>query len=164
MPNKKISELPTYTGDTTGTYVVIDNSSLTETFKIQKESFVSGYLEAPVRGTWTLATGANTVSFTVPASASYIMSVMSSVPNGIVVWVAQVTVTNTNVPVVGVSYAWYYNGNGLVFTAIPGQIVGVLNAITSSSPSQTNSNIFTFGITNNTGSSQVVNYSYLKTS
>ena len=164
MPNKKISELPTYTGDTTGTYVVIDNSGLTETFKIQKESFVSGYLEAPVRGTWTLATGANTVSFTVPPSASYIMSVIGNVPNGIVVWVAQVTVTNTNVPVVGVSFAWYYNGNGLVFTAIPNQIITALNAISNSSVGVANSNIFTFGITNNTGSSQVVNYSYLKTS
>ena len=34
MANTKISALPTFTGNTTGVYVVIDNAGLTETFKI----------------------------------------------------------------------------------------------------------------------------------
>jgi hypothetical protein len=42
MANTKISALPTFTGDTTGVYVVIDNSGLTETYKVTKERFLSG--------------------------------------------------------------------------------------------------------------------------
>jgi hypothetical protein len=38
MANTKISALPTFTGDTTGAYLVMDNSGLTETFKVHKRN------------------------------------------------------------------------------------------------------------------------------
>jgi len=41
MANTKISALPTFTGDTTGVYVVIDNAGLTQTFKITIDQLLS---------------------------------------------------------------------------------------------------------------------------
>ena len=38
MANTKISQLTTWTGDTTGFYLVVDNSGLTQTYKTTKES------------------------------------------------------------------------------------------------------------------------------
>jgi hypothetical protein len=91
------------------------------------------------------------------------MWVLGNVPNGIVAWNAMVTISNTNVPVVGSQYAWYYDtGNQLVFTAIPDQITGTNNAIVTTPNSYAgNSNVFTFGITNNSPSPQVIQYGYL---
>lgn len=114
-----------------------------------------------VRGNWTLVTGSNTVSFTVPGGYTYSMWVVGNIPNGICVWNATATVTNTNVPVIGQQFAWYYAaGNSLVITSIPSQIIGTAGAISNSSPTISDANIFTFGITNNSGSSQVVNWGY----
>jgi hypothetical protein len=116
---------------------------------------------AKTTGSWTLATGANTVSFTVTAGQSYVMWVNGNIPNGIVNWNATVTLSNSNVPVIGSQYAWYYLlGNALVLTSIPNQIVGTLGSISTSSPTVSNSNTFTFGITNNSGTSQTVYYGY----
>lgn len=120
---------------------------------------------SPATGSWTLSPGANTVSFTVTAGQSYIMWVNGNIPYGIVNWNATVTLSNSNVPVIGVQYGWYYlAGNDLVLTSIPSQIVGTAGSIITSSPGITNSNIFTFGITNNSGSSQIVYYGYVKIS
>jgi len=164
MANTKISALSTYTGNTSGAYLVMNNSSNTESFKVTKETLLSGYSQ-PVIGSWTLSTGSNTVSFTVPAGQSYIMWVNGNIPNGIVNWNATVTLSNSNVPAIGVHYGWYYlAGNALVLTSIPDQIVGTAGTIITSSPVITNSNIFTFGITNNSGSSQIVYYGYIKVS
>ena len=116
---------------------------------------------AKTTGSWTLATGANTVSFTVTAGQSYVMWVNGNIPNGIVNWNATVTLSNTNVPAIGSQYAWYYLlGNALVLTSIPNQIVGTLGSISTSSPTVSNTNTFTFGITNNSGTSQTVYYGY----
>jgi hypothetical protein len=168
MANTKISALPTFTGDTTGAYLVMDNSSLTETFKVPKETLFSGYTTntiSPVSGSWTLSTGVNTVSFTVPAGQSYVMWVNGNISNGIVNWNATVTLSNANVPVIGVQYGWYYlAGNALVLTSIPNQIVGTAGTIITSSPAVSNSNTFTFGITNNSGTSQIIYYGYIKVS
>jgi hypothetical protein len=93
------------------------------------------------------------------------MWVNGNIPNGIVTWNATVTVSNTNVPVVGSQYAWYYStGNNLVFTAIPDQITGTNNSIVNSPTSYApnTSNVFKFGITNNSGSNQTINYGYTK--
>ena len=117
------------------------------------------------RGSWTLATGANTVSFTVTTGQSYVMWVNGNIPNGIVNWNATVTLSNSNVPVVGVQYGWYYlAGNALALTSIPSQIVGTAGTISTSAPAVSNSNTFTFGITNNSGTSQLVYYGYLRIS
>ena len=168
MANTKISSLPTFTGDTTGAYLVMDNSSLTETFKVPKETLLSGYttnVVSPVSGSWTLSAGTNTVSFTVTAGESYVMWVNGNIPNGIVNWNATVTLSNSNVPVIGVQYGWYYlAGNALELTSIPSQIVGTAGTISTSAPAGSNTNTFTFGITNNSGTSQIVYYGYIKIS
>ena len=168
MANTKISALPLYTGDTTGSYLVMDNSGLTQTYKVTKETLFSGYttnVVSPVSGSWTLSTGANTVSFTVTAGQSYVMWVNGNIPNGIVNWNATVTLSNSNVPVIGVQYGWYYlAGNALELTSIPSQIVGTAGSISTSAPAVSNSNTFTFGITNNSGTSQIVYYGYIKIS
>ena len=164
MANTKISQLPTFTGDTTGAYLVMDNSGLTESFKVSKETLFSGYttnVVSPVSGSWTLSAGTNTVSFTVTAGQSYVMWVNGNIPNGIVNWNATVTLSNSNVPVIGVQYGWYYlAGNALVLTSIPSQIVGTAGTISTSAPAGSNTNTFTFGITNNSGTSQTVYYGY----
>ena len=168
MANTKISQLPTFTGDTTGAYLVMDNSGLTESFKVSKETLFSGYttnVVSPVSGSWTLSAGTNTVSFTVTAGESYVMWVNGNIPNGIVNWNATVTLSNSNVPVIGVQYGWYYlAGNALVLTSIPSQIVGTAGSISTSAPAGSNTNTFTFGITNNSGTSQIIYYGYIKIS
>jgi hypothetical protein len=165
MANTKISQLPTFTGNTNGTFIVINNSGNTESFKVVKETFLSGSTGVPVTGSWTLTTGANTVSFTVTAGQSYVMWVNGNIPNGIVNWNATVTISNPNVPVIGVQYGWYYlAGNNLVLTSIPSQIVGTAGSISTSAPAVSNSNTFTFGITNNSGTSQIIYYGYIKIS
>jgi hypothetical protein len=113
-------------------------------------------------GSWTLATGANTVSITVPLNGNYQMWVNGNIPNGIVEWNATVNVSNPNVPAIGSQYAWYYaTGNALVLTAIPNQIVGTVGVISSSTGYLGNTaDVFTFGITNNSGSSQVIKWGY----
>jgi hypothetical protein len=120
---------------------------------------------SPTTGSWTLSAGTNTVSFTVTAGQSYVMWVNGNIPNGIVNWNATVTLSNSNVPAIGVQYGWYYlAGNQLVLTSIPSQIVGTAGSIVTTSPAVSNSNTFTFGITNNTVSSQIIYYGYIKIS
>jgi hypothetical protein len=168
MANTKIGQLPTFTGNTNGTFIVINNSGNTESFKVPKETLFSGYstsVVSPVSGSWTLSAGTNTVSFTVTAGQSYVMWVNGNIPNGIVNWNATVTLSNSNVPVIGVQYGWYYlAGNALALTSIPSQIVGTAGSISTSAPAVSNSNTFTFGITNNSGTSQIVYYGYVKIS
>jgi hypothetical protein len=93
------------------------------------------------------------------------MWVNGNIPNGIVNWNATVTLSNSNVPVIGVQYGWYYvAGNALVLTSIPDQIVGIAGTISTSAPGFTNSNTFKFGITNNSGESRTIYYGYTKIS
>jgi hypothetical protein len=170
MANTKISQLPTFTGDTTGAYIVMDNSSLTETFKVPKETLFSGYstnVVSPVSGSWTVTPGTNNYSFTVDSSNTYNLWVQGNIPNGIIVYNATVSVSNLNVPVIGVQYAWNYTGGGspILLTSIPAQIIGTAGAISTDSPAVgTTTNTFVFGIQNTTGSNVTVNYGYLKIS
>jgi hypothetical protein len=92
------------------------------------------------------------------------MWVRGNIPNGIIVWNATVTITNTNVPVVGQQFAWVYDGAGnpLDFTSIPSQIVGTPNTILRSYISSGTTNEFIFGIANTSGASQTVYYGYTK--
>jgi hypothetical protein len=170
MANTKISQLPTFTGDTTGTYIVMDNSSLTETFKVPKETLFSGYstnVVSPVSGSWTVTPGTNNYSFTVDSNNTYNLWVQGNIPNGIIVYNATVSVSNLNVPVIGVQYAWNYTGGGspILLTSIPVQIIGTAGAISTASPAVgTSTNTFVFGIQNNTASNITVNYGYIKIS
>ena len=43
MANTKISDLPIFTGDTDGSYLVMNNSANTETFKVTKETLLEGF-------------------------------------------------------------------------------------------------------------------------
>ena len=112
-------------------------------------------------GSWTVSAGAGTYSFTVPANANYVMWMRGNIPNGICIWNATVSISNTNVPVIGNQYGWYYiGGNQLVLTAIPSQIIGTSGSIITSSPAVSNTSTFSFGITNNSGTNQTVFYGY----
>ena len=118
-------------------------------------------------GNWTVPAGASTQSFSVESGASYTMWVNGNIPNGIITWNATVTTTNTNVPVVGSQHGWYYTaGNALVLTSMPDQITGTNGSIvnTPSAYAPNTSNVFKFGITNNSGTSQTINYGYIKLS
>jgi hypothetical protein len=118
-------------------------------------------------GTWTVPTGASTQSFTLDTNSSYSMWVNGNIPFGIIIWNATATLSNTNVPVVGAQYGWYYStGNALVLTSMPNQFVGT-NGIILNTPgdyASNTSNVFSFGITNNSGTSQTINYGYIKLS
>jgi len=113
-------------------------------------------------GSWILATGANTVSITVPPNGNYQMWVSGTCDYGIVEWNATVNVSNTNVPAIGSQYGWYYAaGNALVLTSIPNQIIGTAGVISSATGyTGTISNVFSFGITNNSGSTQTAYWGY----
>jgi hypothetical protein len=143
---------------TTGNVTVGGNLNVTGT---------GGNVLTKTTGTWTLPTGASTQSFTVDMNSSYSMWVNGNIPNGIITWNATVTTSNTNVPAVGSQYGWYYTpGNALVLTAMPDQIIGTTNTLISSPTSYApnTSNVFKFGITNNSGASQIINYGYIKLS
>jgi hypothetical protein len=43
MSNLKISQLPSYTGNTSGSWLVMNNSGETTTYKVQRENLLSGY-------------------------------------------------------------------------------------------------------------------------
>ena len=169
MANTKISQLPTFTGDTNGSFIVINNSGNTESFKVAKETLFSGYstnVVSPVSGSWTVTPGTNNYSFTVDINNTYNLWVLGNIPNGIIVYNATVSVSNTNVPVIGYQYAWNYTGGSspISFTSIPTQIIGTAGAISTASPSVSSTNTFVFGIQNNTGSGVTVNYGYIKIS
>jgi hypothetical protein len=118
-------------------------------------------------GTWTVPTGASTQSFTLDTNSSYSMWVNGNIPFGIIIWNATATLSNTNVPVVGAQYGWYYStGNALVLTSMPSQFVGTNGSIlnTPGDYASNTSNVFSFGITNNSGTSQTINYGYIKLS
>ena len=134
---------------------------------ISSSSQLTTAFPSKTTGAWSVPAGASTQSFTVEAGASYTMWVNGNIPNGIITWNATVTTSNTNVPVVGSQYGWYYTaGNALVLTAMPDQIIGtngsIANIPTSYAPNT--SNVFKFGITNNSGTTQTINYGYIKLS
>jgi hypothetical protein len=118
-------------------------------------------------GSWNVATGNTTQSFTVDPNNTYQMWVEGNIPNGIIAWNATATVTNTNVPVAGAQYAWVYSGGGtpIDFTSIPNQFEGIANTIVRSSDAPSaNTNRFEFGINNTSGSAQTVRYGWIKIS
>jgi hypothetical protein len=134
---------------------------------ISSSSQLTTAFPSKTTGAWSVPAGASTQSFTVEAGASYTMWVNGNIPNGIITWNATVTTSNTNVPVVGSQYGWYYSvGNALVLTAMPDQIIGTTNTLISSPTSYApnTSNVFKFGITNNSGTTETINYGYIKLS
>ena len=124
-----------------------------------------GQLANRVEGSWTVTSGTNTYSFTVPSDGTYTMWVKCNIPNGIIVWNATASVSNSNVPAIGTQYAWNYTGGGspILLTAIPDQIVGTAGGIsTDNTYVGTTSNRFDFTIANTSGETQIVYYGYTK--
>jgi hypothetical protein len=118
-------------------------------------------------GSWTVATGTNNYSFTLDPNGTYMMWVNGNIPNGIIKWNATASISNTNVPVVGNQYAWVYTGatTPIDFTSIPNQFVGTSDTILRSTGiGTTDANVFTFGISNTSGSTQIINYGWIKIS
>jgi hypothetical protein len=163
-----IASLATNANANTAAYLT--TASITTTGNISAGNvIVTGNVTGPnltgkTTGSWTVTTGTNTYSITVPASGTYQIWVRGNIPNGIISYIASAVVTNTNVPVVGAQYAWVYNGGGtpIDFTSIPNQFVGTANSIVRSSvaPSAT-TNRFDFGINNTSGSAQTVRYGWI---
>jgi hypothetical protein len=114
-------------------------------------------------GSWTVATGTNTYSITVPINGNYQIWVRGNIPNGILVYQATVSVSNTNVAVLGTQRAWNYTGAGspISLTTMPTQIVGAEGTISSTSVVTTTANRFDFVISNTSGSSQTISWGYV---
>ena len=118
-----------------------------------------------VTGTWTVTAGTGNYTITVPANQTYQLWVRGNVPNGIIAYTAMAAVTNTNVPVLGVQYGWnYVAGGNLILNTLPTQFVGTAGSISNAAPAVSNTNVFTFNITNNSGSSQTVDYGWTRIS
>jgi hypothetical protein len=158
------------TANTLGSWITNNATTVSASGNVTAANFIGdgsalSNVATKSSGSWTLATGTNTVNFTVTAGRTYSMWVNGNIPNGIVVWNATATLTNTNVPVIGQQFGWYYSaGNALVLTSMPSQIIGTAGSISNAAPAVANTNVFTFGITNNSGSSQTVYYGWTQIS
>jgi hypothetical protein len=119
-----------------------------------------------VEGSWTVTAGTNNYSFTVPINNTYQLWINGNIPNGIIVYNATVSVSNTNVPVIGQQFAWNYEGGGniLMFNSIPAQIIGTAGAIANAQPAVANTNVFSFGINNTSGGNVTVSYGWIQIS
>lgn len=115
-------------------------------------------------GSWTVATGQATYSFTVPDNNTYVMWMRCNIPNGIITWNATATVTNTNVPAVGTQYAWVYSGGGtpIDIVTLPIQFIGTSGSIVRSAGGGvgTTTNRFDFVLNNTSGATQTAYYGY----
>ena len=162
LTGKTIGELTFLSEPTNNTLIPVELSGVT--YHIAYSGITNNLSNT---GSWTVTPGTNNYSFTLDISSTYNLWVLANVPNGIIVYNATISISNTNVPVIGVQYAWNYTGGGspILFTTIPNQIIGTAGAISTSSPSVgTSTNTFVFGIQNNTASNITVNYGYLKIS
>ncbi len=114
-------------------------------------------------GSWTVATGTNTYSITVPINGNYQIWVRGNIPNGILVYQATVSVSNNNVAVLGTQRAWNYTGAGspISLTTMPTQIVGAEGTISTATVVTTTANVFDFVISNTSGSPQTILWGYV---
>lgn len=164
LTGKTIGELTFLAAPTNDTLIPVELSGVT--YHIAYSGITDNLSNT---GTWTVTPGTDDYSFTVDDNNTYNLWVLGNMPNGIIVYNATVTISNINVPVVGVQYAWNYTGGTptppILLTSIPDQIIGTSGTILTNIPSVgTSTNTFVFGIENNTGSNVTVNYGYLKIS
>lgn len=119
-----------------------------------------------VNDSWTVTPGTNNYSITLDSNAVYHIWIRGNIPNGIITYVANVSITNSNVPVIGSHYAWNYTGGGspILLTSIPNQVIGTMGSISTDTVANTATNVFNFGISNSTGSNQTVYWGYTKIS
>jgi hypothetical protein len=162
LTGKTIGELTFLSEPTNNTLIPVELSGVT--YHIAYSGITNNLSNT---GSWTVTPGTNNYSFTVDISSTYNLWVLGNISNGIIVYNATVSVSNTNVPVIGYQYAWNYTGGGspILFTSIPAQIIGTAGSISTASPSVgISTNTFVFGIQNNTAENVTVNYGYLKIS
>lgn len=145
---------------------ILNATTINATTYTGNGSQLTGIL-APVRGTFTVVPGEQLYSFDVPANAAYNITVLGSIPFGIMAYQAQLWITNTNVAAIGTWTAINYSGGGLPirFVQVP-PAYGALNQIVNSDLSgyPTPSNTLRFVIRNDTGVNQTVNWSYIRIS
>lgn len=121
-------------------------------------------------GMWTVTPGTAEYSFTVEDNNIYYMWVRGNVPNGVISYIATVAVTNSNVALLGTQQACNYTGEGnpILFTSIPNQIMGLMASegkiSTSNLLLDSPSNTFKFGIKNNTDENITIKWGYVKLS
>jgi hypothetical protein len=146
----------------------LDTISTTGNVTVGGNLTVTGNVTGPnltgkTTSSWTVTTGTNTYSITVPINGNYQLWVRCNIPNGIIAYQATVSVTNTNVPVLGTQRAWNYTGGGspILLTTMPTQIVGAEGTISTAVVSTTTANRFDFVINNTSGSSQTVYWGYV---
>ena len=162
LTGKTIGELTFLAEPTNNTLIPVELSGVT--YHIAYSAITNNLSNT---GSWTVTPGTNNYSFTLDVNSTYNLWAIGNIPNGIIVYNATVTISNSNVPVIGVQYAWNYTGAGnpILLTSIPDQIIGTAGAISTSTPSVgTSTNTFVFGIENNTLENITVNYGYLKIS
>ena len=162
LTGKTIGELTFLSEPTNNTLIPVELSGVT--YHIAYSAITNNLSNT---GSWTVIPGTNNYSFTLDINSTYNIWVIGNIPNGIIVYNATVSISNSNVPVIGVQYAWNYTGAGnpILFTTIPTQIIGTAGTISTASPAVgTTTNTFVFGIQNNTAENVTVNYGYLKIS
>ena len=160
LTGKTIGELTFLAEPTNNTLIPVELSGVT--YHIAYSAITNNLSNT---GSWTVIPGTNNYSFTLDINSTYNIWVIGNIPNGIIVYNATVTISNSNVPVIGVQYAWNYTGAGnpILITSIPAQIIGTAGSISTASPAVgTSTNTFVFGIQNNTAGNVTVNYGFLK--
>ena len=162
LTGKTIGELTFLAEPTNNTLIPVELSGVT--YHIAYSAITNNLSNT---GSWTVTPGTNNYSFTLDINSTYNIWVIGNIPNGIIVYNATISISNSNVPVIGVQYAWNYIGGGspILLTSIPAQIIGTAGSISTASPVLTlPTNTFVFGIQNTTGSNVTVDYGYLKIS
>ena len=162
LTGKTIGELTFLAEPTNNTLIPVELSGVT--YHIAYSAITNNLSNT---GSWTVVPGDNNYSLTLEINSTYNLWVLGNIPNGIIVYNATISISNSNVPVIGVQYAWNYTGAGnpILLTSIPAQIIGTAGAISTASPAVgTTTNTFVFGIQNNTAGNVTVNYGYLKIS
>ena len=139
------------------------NQSVDTTSSVTFANVSATNLTGKTTGTWTVATGTNTYSITVPVNGNYQLWVSCNITNGIFAYQATVNVTNSNVPVLGTQRGYNYTGGGspILLTTMPTQIIGAEGTISTAVVSTTTANRFDFVINNASGSSQTVSWGYV---
>ena len=156
--------LPTFSGNLTAGNISTTGNIVTSGNFVGNGATLSN-VATQFKSTWTVTAGTGDYSFQVPANDTYQLWVRGNIPNGIIVYTATVALSNTNVPVLGVQYGWnYIAGGNLILNSLPSQFVGTAGAISNAAPTVTNTDVFTFNITNNSGVSQTVYYGWTKIS
>ena len=157
--------LKTYGGNIATVNITTGNITFSDA-TVQTTAYVAANTVSKVTGTWSVTTGTNNYSFTVPVNGAYHLWVRGNIPSGILTYLATVHVTNDNVAVLGTQRAWNYTGDGspLILTSMPSQIVGAEGTISTASVVGTTNNTFVFGISNTSGGTVTVSYGYTKIS